>query len=264
MPYIGWRLNFSAAMPLQLRGERGVASWPILQQRGLSFKSALSHTFSLSSLDHPIVPTSGTSLKLTTELAGVAPPVGDAHFVKHHLSASAFTPTRHPRVSLGVSVNAGLLLPVGNSYGTESHISDRFFLGGPGSLWGFRTRGVGPRELRHSPTGAAALKPNAPRDSLGGDVMAAATARVDVRLPGKLEEANLRAHAFASAGGLQSLAQLNADGSLYPSLRACVGVGLAMPSAIGRIELNLTHVLRRRPEDAVVRNGIQLGIMPPL
>ena len=102
--------------------------------------------------------------------------------------------------------------------------------------------------------------PSAPRDSLGGDVMAVGTARLSVRLPGKkLEEANVRAHAFASAGGLQSLAQLNSDGSFFPSLRACVGVGLAIPTALGRVELNLTHVTKRRSDDAVVRSGLQRG-----
>ena len=244
--------------------EKGVASWPILQQRGMSLKSAITHTFSLSSLDNPVVPERGASLKLTTELAGVTPPIGDVKFIKHDLTASAFTPLLHPRVSLGASVHAGLLLPVGSCYGQESHVCDRFFLGGPGSLWGFRTRGVGPRELRHSPTGEGAHGPSAPRDSLGGDVMAVGTARLSVRLPGKkLEEANVRAHAFASAGGLQSLAQLNSDGSFFPSLRACVGVGLAIPTALGRVELNLTHVTKRRSDDAVVRSGLQIGVMPP-
>ena len=30
----------------------------------------------------------------------------------------------------------------------------------------------------------------------------------------------------------------------------------------GRVELNMTQVLRKRDEDASVRNGIQIGITP--
>ena len=259
--------DFSAQLVLRdvCKLERNVASWPILHQRGLSLKSCLSHTFSLSRLDHPFVPTDGSSLKLTTELAGVLPPVGDVRFIKQTLNASTFVPLLH-RLSLGLSLNAGLLLPIGSqpmATGGESHISDRFFLGGPSSMWGFRTRGVGPRALRHGPAGEGTLGPRAPRDALGGDLMAVGTAALSVRLPGKLEEANVRAHAFASAGGLTSLPELSRDGSLLKSLRACVGVGLAMPTAVGRLELNLTHVLRRRPEDAVVgKSGVQVGITP--
>lgn len=43
-------------------------------------------------------------------------------------------------------------------------------------MWGFRTRGVGPRELRHTPTGEGTTGPKAKRDALGGDVMAVGTA----------------------------------------------------------------------------------------
>jgi len=239
--------------------EKHVASWPILQQRGMSLKSSISHTYALSQLNHPTMPSEGAALKLHTEVAGLALPLGDVRFLKQSLNAAVHVPLAH-RLSLGLSVNAGVLLPMGG----ESCVCDRFFLGGPGSMWGFRTRGVGPRELRHTPTGEAATGARAARDALGGDVMAVGTASLAVALPGKLEEVGMRAHAFASAGGLQSLATLHAEGAALPSLRACAGVGVAVPTAVGRVELNLTHVLRRRPEDAVVRNGIQIGIVPPV
>ena len=245
----------------------GVASWSVLQQRGLSLKSALSHTFALSRLDSPIFPTSGASCKLTTEVAGLVPaPPGDVRFLKQTLAASAFLPLTK-RVTLGLQLQGGMLLPLGQRGAggavAESCISDRFYLGGPGSFWGFRTRGCGPRELRHSPTGDVASKgEKAPRDALGGDLMGVATASLSVALPGKLEESGMRAHAFASAGGLTGLAAYNAAGSFAPSMRSCVGVGLALPTSVGRVELNLTHVLRKRADDAIVRNGIQLGISP--
>ena len=44
------------------------------------------------------------------------------------------------------------------------------------------------------------------------------------------------------------------------ALRACVGVGIAVPTRLGRLELNLTHVLRRQPTDSLQRNGWQIGM----
>ena len=127
-----------------------------------------------------------------------------------------------------------------------------------GSLWGFRTGGAGPRELRHAPTGE--LTPKSARDSLGGDVLALATASLSLALPGRLADYGARAHAFASAGGLTSLAQLNAAGGFGHALRAVAGVGVAVPTSVGRVEVNVTHPVRRCAEDAVVRNGLQIGV----
>jgi outer membrane protein insertion porin family len=223
----GYRLQLRDVCKLP----QGVASWSILQQRGASLKSALSHTFAATRLDEPMAPTSGGAIRLHTELAGVAPPLGDVSFVKQTLTASAFVPLLPAgRVAVGAFLNAGLLLPLGQNAKRESSVCDRFFLGGPGSLWGFRTRGCGPRELRHNPTGAA-LGERAPRDTLGGDVMAVATGIVSVALPGsKLEAARVRAHAFGSVGGLTTLSALNAaGGSFAPSLRACAGIGEPTP-----------------------------------
>jgi outer membrane protein assembly factor BamA len=239
-------------------------------------------------------------------------PLGDVTFIKQTLNASAYAPLLpHGRLTLGLQLNAGILMPIspvgrslvgravaggdggggggggaaaaaggaggGGSPHPESCISDRFFLGGPGSLWGFRTRGCGPREPRNSPLGDAplagatplaggapqaggALGGKAPCDALGGDVMAVGTCSLSVALPGKFEQTRTRAHVFASAGGLTGLAALNAAGSFAPSLRTCVGIGLAQPTSLGRVELNLTYVTRKLPSDAVVRNGIQFGI----
>ncbi len=245
---------------LQLRDvcklPRQSASWPILQQRGPSLKSSLTHTCTYSRLDSPLMPTSGFFGRLVTELAGAPLPIGDAAFTKHTFAASAYLPLLPSgKLSAGLSLGGGLLLPHGAG---ESSICDRFFLGGANSLWGFRTRGVGPREPRHTPTGE--VGPKTPRDALGGDVMATATASVSAALPGKLAEYGVRAHVFGSAGGLQSLARLNAAGSFAPSIRTCAGFGLALPLSIGRVEVNYTHAIRRRPEDAVVRNGLQIGV----
>ena len=53
------------------------------------------------------------------------------------------------------------------------------------------------------------------------------------------------------AAAVAEFMTLNREGSFPPSLRACIGVGVAIPTAVGKVELNLTQVLRHRPEDAV-------------
>lgn len=74
--------------------------------------------------------------------------------------------------ALAFGATAGFLLPLGvSSVNRPTSISDRFFLGGPNSLRGFKQRGVGPSELRRileepKPDGLAL-----PRDALGGDFM---------------------------------------------------------------------------------------------
>ena len=157
-------LGYSVELREVCRLPPHTASWSVLQQRGSSLKGSLTHSYSRNTLDNPLVPTCGGMLRSVTELAGVAPlPIGDSCFCKHSLTAAAFCPLLPSRrVAIGVQLQAGLLLPLKLPSSTppaevptagsltESNICDRFHLGGPGSLWGFRTRGVGPRDVRHS------------------------------------------------------------------------------------------------------------------
>ena len=67
-----------------------------------------------------------------TELAGVPLPIGDARFRKHSLTTAAYVPlTPDGRLSAGLQLEGGLLMPTGGGAPRESRISDRFFLGGP-------------------------------------------------------------------------------------------------------------------------------------
>ena len=49
-------------------------------------------------------------------------------------------------------------------------------------------------------------------------------------------------------------------GGLFRGARASVGAGLVMPTGLGRLELSISHVLKRQPQDAVQRSGWQIGI----
>ena len=206
-------------------------------------------------------------------------PFGDARFSKHSLSAAAFVPLLPDGLlSLGLSLSAGLLMPLGaaGSYSsgaqpTPSCISDRFFLGGANSFRGFRTHGLGPREPRHAASGvaAAAARGASARDAVGGEVMNVATVSLSAPLAGaKLRDAGVRAHLFSSIGGLHAMRTLRGEAgtsaevaaNLMRGTRVCVGAGLLVPTPMGRMELSLSKVLKRQGQDATQRSGWQLGL----
>lgn len=131
--------------------------------------------------------------------------------------------------------------------------SDRFFLGGPGSLRGFRTKGVGPTDERLPVRAdAAAAPPKIPRDALGGDVLVSGTAAVTVEMPeslGALRALGIHAHAFVNAGALMPLAECGGLGAVREQARAACGVGLVFPLVFGRLEVNYCKVLRAMEHD---------------
>ncbi|RKP20226.1 hypothetical protein ROZALSC1DRAFT_28275 [Rozella allomycis CSF55] len=91
----------------------------IRRQAGHNLKSSVSHSFQHSTLNHPLVPTKGYSVKLHQELSG--------------LGGSA----------LGFTARNGFIVPL---QGQNLNILDKFFIGGPTSIRGFNARGIGPRD----------------------------------------------------------------------------------------------------------------------
>ena len=98
-----------------------------------------------------------------------------------------------------------------------------------------------------------------------------ATVSLSAPLPGAKPRAyGVRAQLFSSFGGLHAIRDLRGDGGgatavdvaggLFRGARASVGAGLVMPTGLGRIELSVSHILKRQPHDAVQRSGWQIGI----
>ena len=90
-----------------------------------------------------------------------------------------------PDVALTLGVRTGVLLPLGGP-GESTYIVDRFYLGGPtGPMRGVVQKGCGPSDARRlakdgkgesAPEALEAGGAGIGRDSLGGDVMAMASA----------------------------------------------------------------------------------------
>lgn len=246
------------------------ASPTVRAEAGDSFKSSISHTWAADRRNHPFLPSSGYAIKVMSELAGWGALKGDVSFFKSEGETKTALGIPIPGVkgNSGVTVTTGLRagllypLPLGSNRNPEaSHLNDRFQLGGPTDVRGFRLSGLGPRDGS---------------DAVGGDVYAAGSANLLVPLPRLGPESPLRIQAFVNGGRLLALQQPQKEGkmssdevksSVYstvaelgnglPSMSA--GVGLVYAHPVARFELNFSLPLVARKGEEV-RKGLQFGI----
>ena len=255
----------------QITGLASDASPTVRADAGDSVKSSLTHTWINDRRDNPFLPSSGYYTKTVSELAGWGPLQGDVAFCKSEVEMQAATPVPIPGVggNSGVSfttgLRAGLLYPL--TLGSEatpqpSHLNDRFQLGGPTDVRGFRLSGLGPRD------GA---------DAVGGDVYAAGSANLLFPLPRVGADKPFRFQMFVNGGRLLALKKsAEKEGSMdsravrrsmystigelgngLPSMAA--GFGLVYAHPVARFELNFSlPLVLRKGEDG--RKGLQFGI----
>jgi outer membrane protein insertion porin family len=254
----------------QITGLAEKASPTVRGDAGDSVKSSIAHTWISDQRNHPFLPNRGYLLKTVSEIAGWGPLKGDVAFWKSEMESSAALPIPIPGVAgdSGVSlmggIRAGMLYPLPMGFGSTSspsRINDRFTLGGPTDVRGFKMAGLGPHD------GA---------DAVGGDIYAAGSLNLLMPFPRVGKDTPLRFQIFANAGRLMtlkhnedrggkgskavekdfygSIAQL---GKSVPSMAAGFGVVYAHP--VARFELNfaLPLVMRRGEEG---RKGLQFGV----
>ena len=258
----------------QITGLAERASPTVRTDAGDSFKSSLTHTWLNDTRDVPMLPSRGTLLKTTTEIAGLGPLKGDVAFGKFEIESQAALPVPIPGLSdpfdSGISFTAGLrggvLYPLtlsGQPAPTQSRLNDRFQLGGPTDVRGFRLSGLGPRDGQ---------------DAVGGDVYAAGGASLLFPLPRVGKDTPLRFQAFVNGGRLLALKDTRQDkeqpmnggqvqrsvlqtvNELANGLPSCAaGVGLVYAHPAARFELNfsLPLVIRRGEEG---RKGVSFGV----
>lgn len=254
----------------QVTGLAPNASPTIRDDAGDSAKSSITHTWSLDRRDNPLLPSSGYFSKSTLELAGWGPLQGDVAFGKAEVEAQGAIPIPIPGVkgesgvALSTGFRTGLLypLPLGTSDEAQlSRVNDRFQLGGPTDVRGFRLSGLGPRDGN---------------DAVGGDVYAAGSANLYLPIPRVGLDRPFRFQAFINGGRLlalpnppkekgtegQKMQQTVASavrelGNGLPSMSA--GFGLVYAHPVARFELNfsLPLVLRKGEEG---RKGVSFGV----
>lgn len=264
----------------QITGLSGAASPTVRADAGDSMKSAITYTFTRDLRDNPMLPQSGYLVKAVTELAGVGPLRGDVAFSKSEVEVGGALPVPLPGVSsnrTGISIGGGLrfglLYPLGLGWSPKNEaipslINDRFQLGGPNDVRGFKIGGLGPRDGN---------------DSVGGDVFAAGSVNLLLPLPRTGVDSPLRLQIFANGGRLVAMqpkttarekeskglamapsavrsGMSRALGEMIhglPSVSA--GVGLVYAHPIARFELNFSlPLVMRRGEQG--RKGLQVGV----
>lgn len=161
------------------------------------------------------------------------------------------------RAALNFGISGGVIFPWGSGFLSKpSSLPERFFLGGnsslvcslggPSSLLGFKSRGLGPtkprREVTDKSNNESSEIPSG-MDYLGGDLAVTAFADLSFDLPLMvLREANIHAHAFACAGSLTKLTENAYRDISFPkfrdSFRSSAGFGIIVPTKLFRMEVS--------------------------
>lgn len=200
------------------------ASPTVRTDAGDSFKSSLAHNWTLDRRDNPLLPTNGSLLKTTAEIAGLGPLAGDVAFGKLEAENQNIFPIPIPGlstadttgISFTTSLRGGVLYPLslqGSSQPSQSRINDRFILGGPNDVRGFRFGGLGPHDGQ---------------DAVGSDVYAAGGASLLFPLPKVGKDKPLRLQAFINGGRLLALqdSAMGGDGGKGEAESSTAGFGL--------------------------------------
>lgn len=177
--------------------------------------------------------------------------------LSQEVEARLAIPLGFANAALNLGVAGGVILPWGPGYKTRpTPISDRFYMGGhssllgelrgPSALLGFRTRGVGPSELRRpvpqTDKGDGEVVAVVRKDTLGGDLAVSGFADFSFDLPLRfLKEYGIHAHSFVCAGNLLPLTGENSSPwslkNFLSGFRVSTGAGIVIPTKLFRLEV---------------------------
>ncbi|CAJ2644096.1 unnamed protein product [Trifolium pratense] len=254
---LGWR---TLTDPLQM------ASRSVRRQLGHGLLSSLKYTFKIDRRNSPIRPTKGHAFVSTTHLGGLTPDNRSLRFLRQFDLRFA-VPFGFYNTALNLGISAGAVFPWGQDFmNRPSPLPERFYLGGDFSpvctlggsmtLWGFRTRGLGPAEPRRQSRDVFNDESNDPStwDFVGGDLAVTAFADLSFDLPIRwLREHGIHGHVFAGAGNTAKLTQNEykhfSPRRFLESVRTSVGCGFVIPTRLFRLEANYYYILRQNEHD---------------
>ncbi|CAO3684621.1 unnamed protein product [Umbelopsis vinacea] len=228
------------------------ASDIIKDQACQSLKTAISHSFVRDRRDNATLPTRGYFLSMHHELAGVGSKSDTSYFKKeiaaqiHHRLWYPVTAESGQAVAplvLSGGLRAGLIASLDDK---KPHISDRFILGGPTSVRGFKLGGIGPRDGD---------------DAVGGEAYWAAGVSAVAAIPGMIDKP-IKAHAFVNAGNLikwnTGTSYEKTQDALLLNPRISYGVGLIFHHPAARVEANFCFPVQFSGGD-LEQAGFQAG-----
>uniref|UniRef100_A0A453KED9 Bacterial surface antigen (D15) domain-containing protein n=2 Tax=Aegilops tauschii TaxID=37682 RepID=A0A453KED9_AEGTS len=182
--------------------------------------------------------------------------------------------------ALNAGVAAGVIHPLATgSTCSISSLPERFYLGGnrslvcrlggPSSLLGFKSRGLGPTDSQAcAPKNSENAAPISPElDALGGDIAVTAFADLSFDLPLKpLRELGIHGHAFVSAGNHAKFTERDirrfSVTEFLKTFRSSAGFGVVVPTRLFHIEMNYCHILKQFANDRA-KTGIQFNFSSP-
>ncbi|KAK1283051.1 hypothetical protein QJS10_CPB21g01355 [Acorus calamus] len=230
-----------------------MSSKPIRRQLGHSLLSSLKYTYKVDQRNSQLRPTRGYAYALTTQLGGLAPDSRSLRFIWQEIDLRCAIPLGFYKTALNLGIAAGCIMPWGRGFMDKpTPLPDRFFIGGytspvcsfggPTTLLGFHSRGLGPSETRRfKPSENEPSEPTV-RDFLGGDLAVTAFADLSFDLPLKLFRDNgIHGHVYASAGNLAKLSENELRSfslrRFAESFRSSVGFGIIFPTKLFRMEV---------------------------
>ncbi|XAR71906.1 hypothetical protein NMG60_11018359 [Bertholletia excelsa] len=211
-----------------------MASRSIRRQLGHSLLSSLKYTYKIDQRNSPLRPTKGYAFVSTSQISGLIPDYRSLRFFRQEFD---------------------LLCS----------------LGGPTTLLGFKTRGLGPTDRRRENKGNSngeSSDTNLERDFVGGDLALTAFADLSFDLPLRVfQEAGIHGHIFACVGNLTKVSE-NAHRDLSfqkfrDSFRSSAGFGIIVPTKIFRMEVNYCYILKQLGHDRG-KTGVQFSFSSPL
>ncbi|KAM3274131.1 hypothetical protein ACQJBY_043359 [Aegilops geniculata] len=257
-----------------------LSSSSIRDQLEHSLLSSIKYTYKIDQRDSSIRPTRGYAFLSSSQVGGLAPDSKNTRFVRQEFDLRVAMPLGVWNGALNAGVAAGVIHPlVTGSTGSISSLPERFYLGGnrslvcrlggPSSLLGFKSRGLGPTDSQAcAPKNSENAAPISPElDALGGDIAVTAFADLSFDLPLKpLRELGIHGHAFVSAGNHAKFTERDirrfSVTEFLKTFRSSAGFGVVVPTRLFRIEMNYCHILKQFDNDRA-KTGIQFNFSSP-
>lgn len=225
--YEGTKLDVNSASParyIQYVNDFGDSSYAILLNAGYTYDSR----------DSGIAPTKGQYRRLFAELAT---PLGDQEFLKTTYQEQIFIPVAD-RYTLALNGE----ITLGFGYGNSPYpIFRNVYAGGIGTVRGFRSSSLGPRDADDVP--------------IGGAKRVIGNAEFFFPIPGLSKDRTFRAFSFLDAGNVY---QTNAKVDLG-ELRYSAGFGISWLSPVGPLKFSYGVPLNKQVDDDLQKIQFTIG-----
>jgi len=199
-----------------------------------SYAVLLNAGYSFDSRDSAIAPTRGRVRRLTAEYAT---PLGDQEFIRTTYQEQVYFPiSKQYTLALNGEITGGFGLG-----GSPYPIFRNVYAGGIGTVRGYRSSSLGPRDADNVP--------------LGGSKRVIGNAEFFFPLPGISKDRTFRAFTFLDAGNVfQSNEKVD-----FGNLRYSTGLGISWLSPVGPLKFSIGVPLNKEPLDETQRVQFTIG-----